>query len=355
MGYQHIMRWNGLKFTSDILEVTTDEVLLNSGTFIDVTIPAVTMNKCLLVYSFDCDRGTANQSQTRVSGQITSSTNLRFEVFSSSTNPKNIRWYLIEFSTLSPAIVQRGTHVAITNDDNVTISSVNLSNAFPYTSTRCEGSQAGSRAMVRSIITDTTTLNLRSNAGPDATTEWQVLNHPNWNVSTATATRTGASATVDTTVPAMVLTDTWIIGSFFFSSPTSQAKDWSIYYPTSTTNIRGETGDNSGTTEIQYYIINGNGNFEVQASENTMTAGTDINNTSISAINQANSIAFAAYGAQSQGIDLNSSPVSSDPNDTYAQVELTSNTNVKTERVGSAVTPSTNKVALQAIDFSNSI
>lgn len=342
---------------SDIASITTGNVILNSGSFLDVTVPAFTMDKTVLIFT-DRSAGTSvQQSISRVTGQITSTTNIRFATFNTSTRVKTIVWFLIEFAATSSATVQRGSFTQVTADDDVTISSVNLSHAFPLCSTRVSAGSNSivSDAMLKADITTPTNLNLVTKTTSSQVTEWQVVEHLNWNVSTATVTRT-STKTADVTVPAMVLKNIWLVGSCYLDNVDANIKDWSIYYPTSTTNIRLENGDaSSDSTFAKYYIVDSKGAFNTQFDETEIPTGSNSIFTAISNIDTAKSIIFGAMSNFNQAIDVND-PISieNNPRSNTIGIEINTATEIRVRRQSSGDSPADVKVAAQIIDFSKS-
>ncbi|MCP4713078.1 MAG: hypothetical protein GY869_30990, partial [Planctomycetes bacterium] len=185
MGFQHVFPFNQLNLVdvADVLQVSTGEDSFSSGNTLNVTVPALVMNKTILLFSYESDGGLARERTNRLSGQITSTTNIRFQQALASATEKTIRWYLIEFNTAAAANVQRGSFTQVTADDDETISAVDLNHAFPLVTGRNDGAGQETYSMMRAELTTTTNLNLETHTAASQITEWQVVENPNWDVT----------------------------------------------------------------------------------------------------------------------------------------------------------------------------
>lgn len=351
MGFQNVMRWKSPGGSlNDILSVTTGEAIKSTGTILNVTIPALTLNKSLLLFTYKSEGTTASQNDNRLTGQLTSTTNIQFTEWTSNTFAKSIRWYIIEFTAISPATVQRGSTTQTAAITNQAITAIDLAKTFPITSTKSSSTSTDGTCLMKADFTSTTNMSLTTLGSISQITEWQILEHPSWDITTYT--NSGGAAILDTAITAVVLAETWVVGSYFNTQSNLNARVWPIYFNTSTTNIRLERAVATGGNRVTYYVIEGGIAFNAEQKQNTMTSGTLIN-TTIATLNQNNSIAFGMIFAHSQANSLNAAPFINNPEDTYVKIELTSNTNVEIERTTSSAFDI--KAAFNALDFSPSI
>lgn len=357
MGFQHVMPFNVLNQVQglgDVLSITTGEVVFSTGSNVDVTVPALTLNKTILLFNYMGDGANSNRANNMVSGAITSTTNIKFESWNANGTAETIRWYLIEFTSTSPAIVQRGAFTQVTAADNVAITSVDLAHSVPFCSTRLDniGTSNSSAALNRYRVQTSTSLQIQSNLSDGQIIEWQVIENTNWDVTEVLWAIFDTNSTNDITITAVDLDTTWFTSSYFLDTALVLGDNIGIAYPDSTTNLHLER---SATTDDLFgitYIIEGGLFFDVVHTEEILLASTaSVVNKTISSVNKNNSIVDTQYGAHSMGVNITNA--SNNPINTYAKLELTTNTNLEMERVGTATIEILGSA--DVVDFTNSL
>ena len=140
-----------------------------------VTIDAVTLSRALLVFTVRVPN--EPNRDTYVTGEITSTTGLTFTRQNSIGNIGGIEWTVIEFAD-GAATVQRGVVTRDAAADDLTISSITTSRAFPVISIRTSNISGTANALARASFADATTLRLTSSSAPSGNASivaWQVV------------------------------------------------------------------------------------------------------------------------------------------------------------------------------------
>lgn len=255
----------------------------SSGT---AAIAAITLNKGLLIYQYDSQQDWDDADECLVSGQISSTTQLTF-ARSGTAGQINVRWWVIEFKATSGITVQRGSRTFTGATENVTISSVNLLQAFPVISYRSPGSGLDQNHWISADLTSSTNLQLQAYSSVSQIAEWQVIENPSWTVAKYTDTLTGA--TKDTTISAVTLANAWLISTGRFSSTCSNVQDRHFRCGfTSATNIRATRGTLTANCPIVYFVIT-SPSISAQHMQYSISGGSTSNTQAIAAITVANS------------------------------------------------------------------
>lgn len=184
-----------------------------SGTSTTTTLTAIVLANSYLVFGVRGDLATGANvaAECCVSGEVTNTTTLTF-ARQSSNGTVEIEWFLIEF--MSGVTVQRGTVAAPAVAQNVTLTSVDLTKAYPIVS--WESSATGSflsNSCIAAEITSATNLQLRHEAAGGAVdVHWQVAEYDNATVQKVLDTPLGT--TDNTTISATTGSLTFTHGSF---------------------------------------------------------------------------------------------------------------------------------------------
>ncbi|MGE3843690.1 MAG: Ig-like domain-containing protein, partial [Vicinamibacterales bacterium] len=145
-----------------------------SSTSTTATITQVNLNRAFLVFSTTIDD--ANPANAAVRGELTDPTTVTFTRYGT-TGAVSITWSVVEYA--SGVTVQRGTSTtmgaATTND--VTITSVTTTKAFPLISWSIDGVVHGANDYPKAKLTSSTNLQVATTVegGSNQTVSWQVV------------------------------------------------------------------------------------------------------------------------------------------------------------------------------------
>lgn len=233
-------------------------------------ITAVTLNKAFIIFQYYTSLDWDDARESMVRGRINSTTQL---TFNRSTNNGDvyIRWWVIEFTASSGATVQRGSVTMTGIPTDVTISAVNLSNAFPLISYESPGSTLNSDHFVSGYLSSTTNLRIQANSDINQIMDWEVIENPQWTVAAYSDTLTGTIK--DTAITAVTLARALLISMGYMSSSfTVWGDDLFRCGFTSTTNIRAVRNATSGNINLRYHVITSS-RFQAQHFQYSITAG----------------------------------------------------------------------------------
>ncbi len=341
----------------EINSVQTGEATIpSSGTSVNATITAVTVNKSFLIFTFESSDGFSQNQRNLAQGWINSTTQLTFQRSSNPASTIIIRWYVVEFSATSSATVQHfNNQLAAGATENKTLTAVNLSNSFPIVS--CQDSEAGWNVGGYPTAEITTTTNVQIAWGAINTTRYtvQVIENPNWTVTKYThSLLTTDSGNTDKTITAVILAETMLIGSARgasdFNPNAHKYWKWGLLNTTTIRYYRDTDTDQAWNTVL--YVIEGGGEFIARHSElNTMAAAATVDNVSITALTDFTK-AIVINGGADKGTGAGQNSVDDDGDERMLKLHLTSNTNVQANR--GTTTAADMLYSFNAVDFSPS-
>lgn len=187
------------------------------------TIPAIESARSFLVFGVSTAGG--NPGDGAISGQIASSTTLRFERAGSMDQDAEIRWYVAEF--VSGMRAQRGSVPLATATANVALASpADLSRSFVLVTKRGSGANYSSDDLVAATLTSETTLELRmgdSGSNTQSFAEWQVVTFDGCTVTRGQVNLPVDSPSASVVVPIANSLTAWPILTYSIqSSPVTQ-------------------------------------------------------------------------------------------------------------------------------------
>lgn len=339
----------------DISEISQGEVTFPvSVSTLDVTIPATTLNKTLLIFTYnDTSTDTGGQdNENRIYGQLTTTTNIQFKTQNVTSTLKTIKWYLIHYSALSPVNIERGVHTMIGVADNITIPAVTLANAFPVNSTNNNAGNLNSASMIRYDLTTTTNMKIDSGTDRNQEIAWQVVDHPDYDVTKIVVTIPDLSLEGSTTVSAYDPTRVWIAGSYEYNPSGADGKDIAIWFSGSSTTVTVQRGDTVNIITATLYMVDGNNKFITQNVQNAILNTTTEEDTPLSpSIWTPNTIPFFTGVGNGLG-SQNSGTEHEGADNLQVKLDMSSTTILGAERVGDL---HQTRFAAQVIDFSPSI
>ncbi len=340
--------------TADIVEVTTGEVTFpTTGAVLNVTVPELTMNRTLLYFTYkDEDTDTLGEdAECRIRGQITSSTNIQFNVDTTPAFEKTIKYTLVHYSAISPVVIERGSEIAMSGTaDNITIPAVTLANTFPIISVSTNAGNFNSAGLVRGRLSSTTNIAITAGVNRSQDIDWQTCDHPDYDVTEETITIADTTVQATTTVTAFVQADVWLVGSMDYDISSIQADDMAVWYHISTTQIRGRRTASNDVCTMTIYMVDGNGGFVVDSARSHISNTNSAQNSTISAVTIANSLPYFSGANGGMGDQNTGTPVAT-PEDSQMLVKFNSTTQIRLERVG---TSEDVRFAVQAVDFTPS-
>jgi len=264
---------------------------------------SVTKNKSFLVFQYEADFSGDDPEDMTVWGEITNNTTVTFGRQDSANGDIIIRYWIVEFKAASAATVQHGSKALASATENVTISAVSLTNAFPLISWEVDGTNLNDKDFVSAEITTTTNLQLQVKRTSVHTVKWQVINCPNWTVKKYTSTISGTSQNV-TLSPTVTQAETWIVAT---ARTTTEGPVDGGGVPqfnlTSSSNINIYRDDANQTFYFIIYVIEGAGKFAVQHQNGeTIASGASTGSTSLSPnISLTNSLLYMGCPGVCQG------------------------------------------------------
>lgn len=357
MGFQHVMPWiqriSGVD--PEIESVQSGTAILANGTAsITDAITAVTKNKSFLIMSYEGNLLLDNSDETCVHGVITNGTTLTFVTQANVTADINISWFVVEFSATSGGSVQHGTLNYSSDPDDITISAVVLANTFPIISHSNNSANLNERNFFSLEFTSTTNLRVEgANSADNQQIAWQVVENPNWDVTRYTDIMAIGDNIEDLTITAVVLAETFLIGSSFIDSGNADGSAHIRSFFNSTTVIRSDCQRSGGTDEtwnLQYWVVEGGGEFAAQHIQDS-TPGTTEDVTLGSNIDPNATIVFPVGGMHNntQGVTAN---VSRDMDTIFPALSIKDLNEITLTRGG---IPETMFWAAEIIDFSPSM
>jgi hypothetical protein len=353
MGFQHVMPFNFLAKYGDVLGVTSGEVTFpTTSNTLNVTIPATVLDKTLLLFSYKdtSSDSTGQDDENCISGQLTSTTNIRFKTNTTPTASKTIQYYLIHFSSLSPVTIHRGSHTMVGTSDNITIPAVTLANAFPIHSMTTSAGNMNAAWMTSFDITTTTNIAINTSINRSQRIEWQVVDHPNWTVTRTTISITAGNSLATTTIPAYTQANVWITGSYKFDNSFITVEQIPIWYTLSTTQIRLRRTSTSGQHDAIIYCVDGGGKFVNNFNRGTIGTGSTDSNSTFTAT-QRNTVAYFNGMGSGRGDDNSNSGANNAAENVQIKLKVTG-AGVNLQRTGTLYDL---RWAYQALDFTKSI
>ncbi len=242
------------------LTTTQSTVTASLGSIVDPT-------RALLLFGISFDDTAPGSSQ--VSGNLTDGSTLTFWRDNTGSTV-TIAWSVVEFSSSSGVTVQRGTTATLPGSPcsfDVTINSVNLSNAFPVISQYVSGGTYDNNDFVRAKLTGPTTLSLTTqNTGPSpGIVNWQVVEYPGATVQSGDVAFNDAVDTSMTVNPAtsvtvanslLVFTHDMGVAQNHFAQPNISGFTGSIVDANHLSFARTSADTTAGTDTITYYLVN---------------------------------------------------------------------------------------------------
>ena len=324
-----------------------------SNTTQNDTIIAVIKNKSFLTFTYkNALGGPMVPDSAMLRGRINTGTTLTFSrVLASVGNNITVFWSVIEFTAISNVTVQHGSETLTGTGNNVSLSAINQSNAFPIITWQVSGGLLGRQELVRAQITSTTNLALTVTGTTSCVVDWQVINNPHWDVTEYTDTMLATETNINKTITAIDSAETMLIGS---GSPTGGSGGLGgnaipRFQITSSTNINIVRTFANFQFAFIFYVIKTNGQVAVQRDiTESISNGTLTGTLAIASVTLAKSVVIL------QGITTfmptNNSGTADNPNSMSIALEFNSSTEIGQSRLGSA-----NQVlfALEVWDFSN--
>jgi hypothetical protein len=264
----------------EITAVYSGTAVISNGTSSEnVSITTVTKNKTFLIFSYESSIAIDDSDEACVRGILTDGDNLDFDTGANVTGDINISWFLIEFSATSSASVQHGLLTYASDPDDITISAVTLANSFPIISHRNFSANINERNFFSLEFTSTTNLRV-ANANPADAQEiaWQVVEYSGWDVTRYTDTMAIGDNLEDTPITAVVLAETFLIGSSNISAGNVEGDSLIRSFFNSTTVIRSDCQSAAGTDEVwnlEYWVVEGNGTFDAQHIQDSTPGATE--------------------------------------------------------------------------------
>jgi hypothetical protein len=260
---------------------------------------------------------------------------------------------VVEFST--GVTVQRGSQYISEAQENVTITAVDLSKAFPIVTYRCGGVNFDWNDYVRGTISSTTNLELAADTS-GCTAEWQVIEYTNSAVQTGTAPFSPGHSSVTSTLSSAVdVNRSWLL--FAYSSATgtiSNIGQKMVRGQITDSNTLTFDRDNTGQPMlIRWYLVEFTDGTRVQHDSVSFgTSDTQKDVTLSPSVNQSRAIVTA--GGNANPYCGGKTTYSSDDNPGVAQVtlNLTSSTNLRLTR--STTQSSTADIGWFVIEFADS-
>jgi len=282
MGFPHVYPFNLANAAADpeieSVQTGTATILTATNSITD-TITAVTKAKSFMMFSYEGTQATDDSNLVCVHGVITNGTTLTFNTQGNITGTITIRWFVVEFSATSSGNVQHGTLNYATDPDDITISAVVLANSFPIISHSNDSLNLNERNYFSLEFTSTTNLRVaNANSADNQQIAWQVVENPNWDVTRYTDTMAIGDSLEDTAITAVVLAETFLIGSSNISTANVDGNSMIRSYFTSTTNIRSDCQAGAGTDELwncEYWVVEGAGVFDVQHVQDSTPGATE--------------------------------------------------------------------------------
>lgn len=219
----------------------------------NVTITSVDTSKSFV--RFTARRGNSTPTDFNVSGDLTSSTNIRFERASGYDTGESIviEWVVYEFD--SGLSAQRGVDTSIGSTNTITISSVDTGESFGVTWCNNNGTAFGSDDWLKHEITGATTLALQVYSGTQsAQVYWWVAEWDSASVQVISKTFSSGSSTTST------ITGVTLADSFLAFSSNSQdnlvCTEWPRVRLTGTTTLTYDKhGSPSKTNNMVTYVV----------------------------------------------------------------------------------------------------
>lgn len=338
MGFQHLYRWNKLNQGGDIMEISSGEAKFDSGNILNVTVPSLIMNKCVLIFTLKSDDTAWIDRENRVRGQITSNTNIQFNIQNASPHEKTIRWYIIHYSATSPVNVERGTHSMTGVSDNITIPAVTLANTF-LINTLDDDQISGRSAMeVRYDLTTTTNIAIDCAMDGDQVIDWQAIDHPNYTVQKVAVQISAGNDIGSGTIPSAVFEpDCWITGGLKSDSAVVDGNDFCTWFWVNSTTVRVRRTDTNHTINAILYVVDGSldfgSSFIASWNRSQINNGVTFSNNSVTALGKLDQGVPFACCIGAGWLDNNSS-TAANFSIQQAMIYYTDTTHIQTERVG---------------------
>lgn len=301
-----------------------------TGASVTDTITSIDTTKSFLVFSVRYDETSPSLSLTN--GQITNGTTLTFKR-NGAGGTINIQWYVAEFE--SGVSVQRGSiTLDSTQPDNVTITSVDLTKAFPIFSCLHQGGIYGADDFVRAKITTSTNLELENTfgGGTGPVVEWQVVEFAGASVQTGDLAFGAGDSSLTDTITSVDTTKSWLLFSYESASGTGadigqKMMRGVITNGTTLTFDRDNTGQ---AVDITWYLIEFTDGTTVQKGSEDFTTAQTQQDVTITSVDTARSIASAGAISYSGGKTPHSA--AGNPGVGTVTLELTTATNLQLTR-----------------------
>ncbi len=303
---QHIISSGGLSG----LSIQSGEIVIPNGSYeVQDSIVPVTLNKSLLFFTYKHESINDDPFFTWVRGRLENSSTLEFTCnFGSNTNADiTIKWYVLEFSALSPVTVQRGTMTMTGTVTNIGLSPVDLAHSFPVITSSNATANIEEECLVGAEITSSNNLQLRSAAINTTRVEWQVIENMDWDVSKYVDSMVASDTFEGTPISPVSLSDTFFVLSTASTGFGSiNGNQITRHYFNGTTQLAAFRPQTGGFDyQFIYYVVDTNGQVSVQHEDtDQINNGSDNNSTVISSVDVSKAIPLMATLAQSLGSNI---------------------------------------------------
>jgi len=314
-----------------------------------LNVPITTVDLAQSVLFMSVTEDNVDPSNGLVRGQLTSSTNIRFNRVGTATTV-TIKWHVATFGR--GVSVQRGTTNVTANPMNVAITAVDRTKTFVLASWQKLGSTYGADDVVRARLTSNTNLEFSHGTGSlDGIADWQVVTMASASVQYGDTTLASGASTATVAVTAVDTTKTFLMTSWSSGGDSIGANfvRARITSPTQLTFDRGVTGTALG---ISWYLVTLNDGSTVQSGNATFgTGATLVSATLPTAVNLTNAVAFLSGNQRGGSTPDPGAAPNDNPGVAWFRADLTDATTLQVSRAVFRATPAAAGVTADAAWF----
>lgn len=302
--------------------------------YIDVTLPSAVSDQDVseinMTYRVENNVDDPNDININIGFNGTSKSEIRIERNSVSHNTEvYIEWQVIEYD--SGVTVQHGTSTGTTSED-ITISSVTLSQSWSRVSWLNVGSDYGYDDYMYSWLTSTTNLHLESGSGQvSPERRWQVVDYDNCDVQQVSGTLAYSDTQSNETITSVDLTKTLLRAECIGDYNPDDFNGIPNYLLTSATNARVIRQDDNQAPQYYYiYVIEFSDDVSVQRGSETFSAGQENKGLTISTVNT--DLTIVEGGGNHRGAFHRNDDTVTEANRVFFTLEIEDSTTLRARR-----------------------